>query len=111
MENYSVLLQTTRASLGRIRSLASIKTKSRDTEIAPLRSTGKFTKTKGGRNPVGKSLDGIEAEATTEANGVVTHVMNRLSPKSEPYSGVLVEEEKQVQIERPMLGTRSIRRL
>jgi hypothetical protein len=62
-------LQTTRASLGRIRSLASIKTKSRDIEIAPLRSTGKFAETEGGRNLVRKSLDGIEAEATTEAYG------------------------------------------
>jgi hypothetical protein len=68
MENYSVLLQTTRASLGRIRSLASIKTKSRDIEIAPLRSTGKFAETEGGRNPIGNSLDGIEAEATAEAH-------------------------------------------
>jgi hypothetical protein len=111
MENYSVLLQTTRANLGRIRSLGSIKTKSKDTEIAPLRSTGKFAETEGRRNPVGKSLDGIEAEATAEAHGVVTHIMNRLSPISEPYSGASVEEEKRVQIERPMLGTRSIRRL
>jgi hypothetical protein len=100
-------LQTTRASLGRIRSLGSIKTKRKDTEIAPLKSTGKFAETKRGRNPVGKSLDEIEAEA----HGVVTHVMNWLSPISEPYSGASVEEEKRVQIERPMLGTRSIRRL
>jgi hypothetical protein len=87
-------LQTTRASLGRIRSLTSIKTKSRDTEIAPLKSTWKFAETEGGRNPVGKSLDRIEAEATTEAYGVVNHVMNRLSPISEPYSGVSVEEDE-----------------
>jgi len=57
-------LLTTKASLGRIRGLGSIKTKSKDTEIAPLRSTGKFAETEGGRNPVGKSLDGIETEAT-----------------------------------------------
>jgi len=98
-ENYSFLL------------LVSIKKKSRDTEIAPLRSTGKFAEIEGGRNPVGRSLDGIEAEATVEAHGVVTHVMNRLLPISELYSGASVEAEKQVQIKKPMLGTRSIRRL
>jgi hypothetical protein len=86
-------------------------TKSRDTETAPLRSTGKIVETKEGRNPSGSNLDETEAEAKAEGHEVVTHGMNRSSPTSEPYSEALAEEEKRARIGRPTLGTRSIRRL
>jgi len=86
---------------------ASIKTKSQGIEIAPLRSTGKFVETEGGRNPVGKSLDRIEVESTAEAHGVLTHVMNRLSP----IFGGFGEGGETSADRKALLGTRSFKRL
>jgi hypothetical protein len=50
------------------------------------------------------------SETEAEVHEVMNHGMSRLSPTSELYSEVLVEEERQVRIGRHTLGIRNIRR-
>jgi len=85
MENYSVLWQTTRACLGRIRGLKSVETESKDVESVLLRDIEsvllrdiegvllkdvmRITKTEG------RNLSETEAEA--EAHKVMNHGMGR----------------------------------
>jgi hypothetical protein len=56
----------------------------------------------------GRNLSETEAEA--EAHEVMNHGMSRSSLTSELYSEVLAEGERRVQIGRPTLGTKNIRR-
>jgi hypothetical protein len=57
---------------------------------------------------VGRNLSETEAEA--EGHEVMDRRMSRSSPTSEIYLEVLAEGERRVQIGRPTLGTRNIRR-
>ncbi len=58
----------------------------------------------------GKSLGKTEVEAEAEVRRVMDRGMSRSSPTSKLYSVVSAEEERRVQIGRPTLGARNIRR-
>ncbi len=58
----------------------------------------------------GKSLGKTEVEAEAEVRRVMDHRISQSSPTSELYLEVSTEEERRVQIGRPTLGTRDIRR-